>query len=112
MLGGGCQTIAWTRLVSGSLALDAGGIPICGTGGQPILRFTNNRLSGSAQIGAVTLGGNSGGTMLGIETAGGSVDLGAQSFGLNDIKIRLAGAGDGTQLLLDRIGGQAVPTGR
>lgn len=110
-ISGECRTLAWHSLSSGSIALDRGGMRLCGQGGAPLLSFGPRGLRGGALLPPLRLTGRTGDSPLQLASSGGSLTLVNQGFELRGVEA-LIGEGDSlTRFAAARIVGAAGSTG-
>ncbi len=110
-LSGACQTIGWDRIVTGSLTLNSGRLPVCGQSGQVLVSFGSNGLGGAARIGAIALSGRAGDSPLEIKADSAAVDFRAMELQLERVNLALGASDSITRLLIGRLQGGATTTG-
>lgn len=90
---GGCRSLGWRGLASGSIRLDPASLRLCGEAGRPLLAIGPRGISGGARLPAFALAGRAGRSPLRLASSGGEVRLGAIGFTLAGVEASV-GSGD------------------
>lgn len=93
-IGSGCRTVGWQRIISGSLTLSAGIMPLCAQDGSPLFQYDHNGVTGKIAVPALSLNGHSGASPMTVQMGPAHIDLATMRFAMNNLGITI-GAGEG-----------------